>query len=530
MKRILSAAMVIMAAITAAALYAADVPDGKRWWSYVEALANDGMKGRDTGSPEHLKAAEYVAAEFARLNLKPAGDRGFIQSVKFKSRKLVESGCSLELIRAGKAERLTLGEDAIIGVRVDPAESVEAPLLFAGYGLVVPEAKFDDFAGLDLRGKIIVTIAGGPSDIAAPLKSHYQFVSERARFLKQAGVAGIVTIQNPRTADIPWSRVASARFQEAMSLADPALSDDAGLKIAVTINPEHAGKWFAGSGHELKELLALVDAGKPLPHFPLVPTLRGKMKVERRDVESQNVVAIRPGSDASLKNEYVVLSAHLDHVGVGEPINGDRIYNGAMDDASGVASLLDIAAILNDNKTQTKRSLLFVAVTGEEKGLLGSRYFAAHPTVPLSSLAADINMDMFLPLYPLHLLTVWGLGESDLGDMARRVSKSLDVEVQEDPQPQRNVFIRSDQYSFIRKGVPSLMMAFGAKPGSKEEQIGKTWLTERYHAPSDDLNQPVDLKAAGQYNRLMMTLAEAVANGPARPKWKPDSFFRRFAQ
>jgi Zn-dependent M28 family amino/carboxypeptidase len=162
-------------------------------------------------------------------------------------------------------------------------------------------------------------------------------------------------------------------------------------------------------------------------------------------------VGARPGSDASLRSEYVVLSAHLDHVGVGEPIKGDRIYNGAMDDASGVASLLDIAAALDENKTQTKRSLLFVVVTGEEKGLLGSRYFVAHPTVPLSSLAADLNMDMFLPLYPLQLLTVWGLGESDLGDMARRVSKSLDVEVQDDPQPQRNVFIRSDQYSFIRK-------------------------------------------------------------------------------
>jgi hypothetical protein len=527
MKRVLCVALAVMAA---AALYAAAVPDGKRWWSYVEALANDDMKGRNTGSPEHLKAAEYVAAEFARLNIKPAGEQGFIQPVKFKSRKLVESGCSLELIRSGKAERLTLGEDAIIGVRVDPAESVEARLVFAGYGLVVPEAKFDDFAGLDLRGKIIVTIAGGPSDIAPPLKSHYQFVSERARFLKQAGVAGMVTIQNPRTADIPWSRMATARFQEAMSLADPTRSDDAGLKIGITMNPEHADQWFAGSGHDLKELLALVDVGKPLPRFPLRTTLRAKVKVERHDLESQNVVGVRPGSDASLKNEYVVLSAHLDHVGVGEPINGDRIYNGAMDDASGVASLLDIAAVLNENKTQTKRSLLFVAVTGEEKGLLGSRYFAAHPTVPLSSLVADINMDMFLPLYPLHLLTVWGLGESDLGDLARRVSKSLDVEVQDDPQPQRNVFIRSDQYSFIRKGVPSLMMAFGAKPGSKEEQIAKTWLTNRYHAPSDDLNQPVDLKAAGQYNRLMMTLAEAVANSPARPKWKADSFFRRFAQ
>src|ERR1035437_8287277 len=210
MKRFLCVALRVMAA---AALYAAAVPDGKRWWSYVEALANDDMKGRNTGSPEHRKAAEYVAAEFARLNIKPAGEQGFIQPVKVKSRKLVESGCCLELIRSGKAERRTLREDAIIGVSVDPAESVEARLVFAGYGLVVPEAKFDDFAGLDLRGKIIVTIADGPSDIAPPLKSHYQFVSERARFLKQAGVAGMVTIQNPRTADIPWSRIARSEVR-----------------------------------------------------------------------------------------------------------------------------------------------------------------------------------------------------------------------------------------------------------------------------------------------------------------------------
>jgi len=527
MKRI---ANLMIGAVAAAALFAAAVPDGKRWWSYVDALANDDMQGRNTGSPEHLKAAQYVAEEYAKSGLKPAGVQGFLQPVKFKSRRLVESGCSLELIRGGKAERLVLGEDAIIGVRVDPAESVEAPLAFAGYGLVVPEAKFDDFAGLDLRGKIVVMIAGGPSDIPPPLKAHYQFVTERNRFLKQAGVAGVVTIQNPRTADIPWSRLALSRFQEAMSLADPTLADDAGIKIGVTMNPDHAGKWFAGSGHDLKELLALVDAGKPLPRFPLTPTLRARMKVERRDLESQNVAGIRPGADPSLKNEYVVLTAHLDHVGVGEAINGDTIYNGAMDDASGVASLLDIAAALQENQTQTKRSLLFVAVTGEEKGLLGSRYFAAHPTVDAKSLVADLNMDMFLPLYPLHLLTVWGLNESDLGDLARRVSKSLDVEVQDDPQPQRNVFIRSDQYSFIRKGVPSLMMAFGSVKGSKEEEIGKQWLTNRYHAPSDDLNQPVDKKAAGQYNRLMMTLAEAVANRPARPKWKADSFFRRFAQ
>jgi Zn-dependent M28 family amino/carboxypeptidase len=154
----------------------------------------------------------------------------------------------------------------------------------------------------------------------------------------------------------------------------------------------------------------------------------------------------------------------------------------------------------------------------------------AHPTVDLKSLIADLNMDMFLPLYPLHTLTVYGLNESDLGDAVRQVAQSVNVDVQDDPAPQRNVFIRSDQYSFIRGGVPSLMLAFGHKKGSKEEQIEKEWLKSRYHAPSDDLKQPVDLAAAGEYNRLIMRLAEAVADDPARPHWKPNSFFGRFAQ
>jgi Zn-dependent M28 family amino/carboxypeptidase len=530
------AAAVAFAALT----FAASAPDGKRWWSYVEALANDQMRGRLTGSPEHRKAAEYVAQQFQKAGLKPAGSNpndkdGFLQPVKFHAWKLVEPESSLELIRNGRPERLTLGEDAIIARGSPPAPSVEAPLVFAGYGLTVPEMKFDDFAGLDLRGKIIVIFGGGPSDIPGALKSHYQYTLERARFLKQAGVAGVVTIQNPHTADIPWSRTSLARFQEAMNLADPALNGAADLKIAVTVNPDRADRWLEGSGHTFAELLALVDAGKPLPHFPLVPTLRAKTKIEQRDLESQNVIASLPGSnlpgsDPALKNEYVVLSAHLDHLGVGEPINGDSIYNGAMDNAAGVATLLEIANSIQEQKIKMKRSLLFVVVTGEEKGLLGSRYFAAHPTVNAKSMVADLNSDMFLPLYPLHLMTVYGLDESDLGDAVRRAAKALDVQVQADPQPARNVFTRSDQYNFIRAGVPSVMLEFGFLPASKEEALEKAWLKSRYHAPSDDLQQPVDLEAAARYNRIMLALTEAVANAPARPQWKPGSFFRRFAQ
>ena len=509
-------------------LLAAADSDGKRWWSHVEALANDKMQGRNTGSLEHRQAAEYVASQFKRAGLKPAGVQGYIQPVKFDTRKIVESQSSLQLIRNGQSQRLEMGEDAVVALRTDPAESVEASLVFAGYGLTVPEMEFDDLAGLNLKGKIIVIIRGGPSSIPGNLRSHYGYPTERGRFLQQAGVIGLVTIQNPRTFDIPWARSSLLRLREWMSLADPALVDMKGVRIAVTVNAAHADKWLAGSGHTIDELLALVDAGKPLPHFPLVPSLRANVKLERRQVESQNVVASLPGSDPGFRNQYVVLTAHLDHLGTGEAISGDKVYNGAMDDAAGVASLIEIAQRMHETNTKTRRSLLFVAVTGEENGLLGSRYFAAHPTVDPKSMVADLNMDMFLPLYPLRLLTVYGLNESDLGDDMHQVAKSMKMELQDDPAPQRDVFVRSDQYNFIRQGIPAVMAAFGNKKGSEDEGIQKAWLKNRYHAPSDDLSQPIDLQAAADYNRFMLMLAETVANKAARPQWKTESFFRRF--
>ena len=440
----------------------------------------------------------------------------------------MESQSSLELVRKGAVERLTLGDDAFISLRVDPAESVEAPLVFAGYGLVVPELKFDELSGQDLKGKVIVVFAGGPSNIPGPLKSHYSYPTERGKFLQQAGVVGMVTIVNPRTSDVPWARTSLARLQESMSLTDPALVDMKGLKIAVNVNAAQADKWFAGSGHTVAELLALVDAEKPLPHFALEPSMRATVKVERRQVESENVVAKLTGSDPALGNEHVVISAHLDHLGVGEPVNGDRIYNGAMDNASGVASMLEMAQQLHDSGARLKRSLLFVAVTGEEKGLQGSRYFAAHPTVDPKSLVADVNLDMFLPLYPFRIVTTYGLNESDLGDAVRQVARDMRIEAQDDPAPVRNIFVRSDQYNFIRHGVPAVMIDVGNKKGSREEKIEKAWLNTRYHAPSDDLAQPIDLQAAADFNRFSVKLVETVANNAARPQWKPDSFFRRF--
>ena len=501
--------------------------DGKSWWAHVTALAGDDMEGRETGSEGLRRAQAYVVEQLTRAGAEPAGVNGFYQPIHFVSRQIVEKESSAALVRDGQAEPLAFGEDAFFSTRADLVpEEITAPLVFVGYGLRVPEMKHDDLAGLDLKDKVVVILAGSPAEIPSALAAHYQSIGERWKALRAAGAIGIVNIPNPASMDIPWSRMSLNRARPSMELADPEFDETAGLKTQLTFNPAQAEKLFAGSGHTFAELAALARDRKPLPPFPLPASLKARAVVRKTAVESANVVAHLPGSDPALKDEYVVLSAHLDHLGIGEPIDGDRIYNGAMDDGSGSAVLLDIAASLKAEKR--RRSVLLVFVTAEEKGLLGSKYFAAHPTVAPKSMVADVNIDMFLPIVPLKVLRVLGLADSDLGDRVRAISLSLAVRPIPDPEPLRNLFIRSDQYNFIRHGIPSIKFDVGFEPATPEAQISKDWLTRRYHAPSDDTGQPVDLGAAALYEEIVRRLLVEVANDGARPRWHPDSFFRRY--
>jgi len=504
--------------------------DGHTWWDHVKVLADDNMEGRDTGSPGLRKAEAYVVDELKKFGVQPAGKDGYYQPVQFVSRQIIESESAAALIRDGKVEPLTLGDDIIFNTRVDLAPEVEAPLVFVGYGLTVPEKNYDDLAGLDVKGKVVVILSGSPAEIPGPLASHYQTAAERWKALQKAGVLGVISIPNPASMDVPWSRIALNRAHPSMDLADPVFNETVGEKLSMLMNPAKADRLFPGTGHTFDELAALGKDRKPLPHFALPVSIRTRAKLERKNVDSANIIARLPGSDPVLKNEYVVLSAHIDHIGIGEPIQGDRIYNGAMDNASGSAVLLDVAAHLKNSPEKRKRSLLFVFVTGEEKGLLGSKYFTQYPTVDPKSMVADINIDMFLPIMPLKTLIVFGLAESDLGDLATQVAQARGVQVEADPEPQRNIFIRSDQYNFIRHGIPALAMGVAPDPNSPEQKkIFKDWLTTRYHAPSDDLAQPIDFSAAAQYEEIIRGLMLKIANDPQRPEWKPDSFFRRYA-
>lgn len=522
---------VLIVFVALSALYAyADKGTGKRWWSYVQYLASDKLEGRGTGTEGHRLAVQFVVDHFKQDGLVPAGTQGYFQPVKFYSCTVDEKGSNLALVRNGRSEPLRLGEDAIIRAAVPPAASLRTPLAFVGFGLSIPELKYDDLAGQDLHGKVVVYITGGPSSIPGPLRSHAQSAGERWHWLHRAGAIGIISIYNPHQMDIPWPRAMVLRFLPTLRLADPAMDQMTGDQLGIGFNPAEAEKLFVGSGHTFAELIETAQRGEQLPRFPLAVALEEHAKYMQKEVISDNVVGIRPGSDPALKDEYVIVSAHVDHLGVGEPIGGDRIYNGAMDNAAGVATVLDVADALHESGVKTRRSLLFLVVTGEEAGLLGSRYYSAYPTVPLPKIIADVNIDMFLPIFPLKELNARGLEESSLGPLLKKVAAEEGVETLPDPAPERNAFIRSDQYSFIKVGIPSIFFSLGYTKGTPEEAAVKQWITNRYHSPSDDIEQPVDLAAAAQYDEIVRRLAQAIANDNQRPKWNADSFFRRYAK
>ena len=535
MTKYLRIASCVVLAVTAAtgSLAAPPKPDpsAERWWADIAAIADDRNEGRQVGSAGYMRAADYVVARFKAEGLKPAGDHGgYFQNVAFTEQVVDHTASSAHLVDAqGKILPLPTGTDLLIAAGGGPRPAtIDAPLVFIGYGLHLPAQGHDDLAGLDLKGKIAVVLSGGPSDIAGPIKASNR--ADRAKFLKDAGAIGLITLVTPNQVEIPWDRRKLLAGQAGMYLADPALRDMPDGFFSGSVDPARSETLFAGSSHSFAELAALADASAPLPRFDLPLRLNATIAAAHRSVESPNLVAVLPGSDPKLRKQYLVVSAHLDHLGIGAPIGGKRIYNGAMDDASGVASVLDIAHQLRVGK-RPRRSVLFVIVTAEEKGLLGSQYFANRPTVAKNAIVADLNLDMPLPLWPLKTVLVQGEAESSLGDAARSAAKAQGLALTPDPLPERNSFIRTDQYSFVRAGVPALAFKFGFPKGTPEFQIEHDWRANRYHAPSDDLEQPGVLKQeAVRLDRYIAAIARRVANAAPRPVWLETSVFKPAAQ
>ncbi|HYL78020.1 MAG TPA: M28 family peptidase [Bryobacteraceae bacterium] len=492
-------------AVTLAAAESSDA--SKRWWTHVQVLAADNMEGRDTGSEGYRRAARYVVEQFERAGLKPAGANGYYQSVPLRALHADKS--VVELLTGDVRKPLRMNQQITLTPRFGLAPEIKAGLVFAGYA-----ASEADLDGLDLKSKIVIIFSGTPPGSANTPRA--DSAAQRVRMLAKAGAAGVLSIDNPRAIEPPKWPVAYAKT---VAIEGAARAPSAEPFLTMRLNPVDADQLLKRAGHSLAEILELWAAAKPLPHFALPDTLFVTPHVEEEKLTSDNIVAVLPGSDPALSNEYVVVSAHLDGYGIGEPVNGDRIYNGAMDDAACVANLIELAADLHRLGKRFKRSLLFAVFTGEEKGLLGSNYFIAHPTVPKERLAADINLDYLRPIFPLKILTTLGLDESTLGDSVRKVAAGMGIKIQNDDEPERGLFRRSDQFNFIRNGVPGVAFIFGYEKGSREEATYRKWYADRYHRPSDDVNQPVDFAAAAKFQDFFSKLVEAVAEAPDRPKF-----------
>ncbi len=501
-----------------------DAARGARIWGTVGEIASDKYEGRGTGTAGYDAAAAVVAARMRALGLRPAGTRGFYQAVGFTAQKVIPAQSSFVLGGAGGTLALKVPEEAILsGRNALPAGLANAPLVFAGYGLGMPGTGHDDFAGLDLRGKVVVVISGGPE--AAPGSRKANARSERARVLAAKGALGLIALTTPKQIEIPWVRQIGLASRAALVPDDAKSRDVAGPFLSASVSPAAADALFAGSGHSFAEMAALADASAPVPGFALARTVSAWVVVESRPVRSANLVAVLPGRDKLLAKQYVVLSAHLDGYGIGEAVNGDAIYNGAIDNAAGVASVLEIARELVRGKRRPRRSVLFLLPTAEEAGLLGSRYFVENPTVPRSALVADINFDMPLPIFPLTSVTPVGYEESSLGETARAVSARFGLPVVPDPFPDRNVFIRSDQYNFVKAGIPSLFMKFGFARGTPEAEVERAWRANIYHSPRDAPGQTVMPAEIGKFARYVTALLRDVADAPARPRWHSASYF-----
>jgi hypothetical protein len=486
---------------TALALFATEPNSAtKRWWLHILALANDGMEGRDTGSEGYRKAERYVTAEFVTAGLKPAGEKGYAQSVALHEVRFQPAESSVELVRPDGVTKLQWLRQISVPARPGLPETLDADLVFLGDG---PSA---GATAIDAHGKIVVQLPGRRPAAAA------------------SGIAGTIAIDTTIGAEPPHWPVP---YSVSMTLAETPQRPPSNAAPSFRFNPAFAEELFRGSGHSFEELQKTAADGKPLPQFALPAKLRATMKLTTGDLTSDNIVALLPGSDPKLADEYVVVSAHLDGYGIGEPRNGDKIYNGAFDDVAYVATLIEFAQKLHESGTKLRRSLLFLVVTGEEKGLLGSKYFAAHPTVAKEKLVADVNLDQLRPLFPLKTLTCIGLGESSLGQTVKRVGDAMNIRIQPDPEPERRLIQRSDNYSMMQIGIPAVGFVFGYEPGSGEEAIYRRWYAERYHSPADDIDQPWDPPAAAKFNDFFAKVVEAVSNADERPTWKPGSQFAR---
>jgi Zn-dependent M28 family amino/carboxypeptidase len=499
--------------------------------SHVAFLADDLLEGRGLGSRGHEIAANYIAQHFARLGLQPAGTNGWFQRIQFAESRFASERESAVLDLG--TTKLTLENG--VGLVVSPgntagAEEMTGEMVFVGYGLQDPSQGIDDYAGLDLNGKYAVVLSGAPDGMNSEIAAHLARVT-KATGAEAAGAIGVITIRTLKEAErLPWDKYASRARLPRRLVLDPngqPLGDGAGLKVRAAIDDAAATALFANAPMDFAAVRAAAAKGM-VKGFPLPGrfTVRRATSVER--ISSPNVLALLPGTDKALANEIVVISGHSDHVGmkVGAKPGEDAIYNGAMDNAAGTATLLEAATALV--KAPPKRTVLFLATTAEESGLLGADYFSRFPTVDVKRIVADVNIDMPILTCDFGDVVAFGGERSTIGTLVAQAAKAEKLGVSPDPQPEEAVFTRSDHYPFVRKGVPSVFLKTGwtdSKGGLACKEAERKFRLNNYHEVSDQLDLPFDWNAAAKWTRLNIGIIRGLANAKAAPRWYEGDYF-----
>ena len=508
--------------------------------AHIEFLADDLMLGRQPGSDGYNIAANYVSSQFRQMGLLPAGDDGgYLQQVPLRRAFLEPGSAEMTFINAsGTAPQVFVDQFYMGPALGSTSTDLEAGLVFAGYGIEAAELEHNDYADLDAKGKIVVLFAGQPHDFPSEEGAHFASRTEKTRAAVRHGAVGVLTIHTPRASQrYQWDRLASRVGTPSMGWVNEQ-GEVHGvfeqIQAGAMLRHSAAAPLFENAPVSLEALLASDENGETLTMFDLEGRVHMRQRSTHETIYSPNVVAVMPGSDPLIANEYVVYSAHLDHIGElhsqgNEEDQKDLINNGALDNASGVSVMLETAYLLTKEESP-RRSILFVAVTAEEKGLVGSEYFAMHPTVPIDSIVAEINLDMPLLLYEFADVIAFGAEHSSLGATAQEAAQSYDIELSPDPFPDQNLFVRSDHYRFVQQGVPSVYLVTGMKSldGNIDTQpIFEGFLQEHYHKPSDDLNLPINYKAAAKFTRINTKIGELLANDGNRPAWHEGDFFGR---
>ena len=497
--------------------------------AHVLFLASDAMRGREAGSAEFDIAAQYVAAQFYAAGLRPRGDAGgYLQRVPLVTYRLEGAGSIAWAPRGGTAQSLIPGDD--FQASANPARAltrVAAPVLFLGWGMDAAGFGHDDYRGVNVRGRIVAVVQGAPAGLGGEERAFFQSTATKAAAAARHGAVGLIVVSTRQAAapaggtPRPPARAAVAR----MTWANPdGTGHGDGVPVLGTLTAAGAAKLF---GADWARVTAAATTTTPR-----YPTLRanGTLTVETRTGftpgASSNVVGIIPGSDPALRDQVVVLSAHLDHIGVRTDGEGDRINNGALDNAIGIASLIEEAKRFTGSGRPPKRTLMFLAVTGEEKGLVGSDYFTSHPTVPLGRIVADVNLDMPILTYRFEDMIVYGADRTTLGPIVRRAVEQVGVTMSPDPAPEQGIFVRSDHFRFVQKGIPAVFLWPGQKGPGKA--AFDAFMGRCYHRPCDELaQQPVLWDQGVRFVDVNYRIAREVADGAARPVWNRGDYFAR---